>query len=474
MTAAVAPTRRFSSLKQPPALPLVGSLPWFDPPRIHLVVEDWARRYGTPFRVNLGKRSMLVIADPAEIGRIMRARPGAFRRVRPVESVFRELGIAGLFSSEGSDWERQRRLVMNAFDPAHLRTYFPNLVTVTERLRRRFVESARRGEVLDLQAEFMRYTVDVTAGLAFGVDMNTIERGEDAIQQYLDKVFPAINRRLSALFPYWRYVKLPGDRRLEADLVQVRRAIEGFIADARARMRADPERRLKPANLIEALLAARDAPESGFSDEDVSGNLFTALLAGEDTTANTLAWLCFLLSENLPQQTIAQAEADAILGSHQVAGANEEIDAMRFIEAAAREAMRLKPVAPLLTHEANEPVTVGGIALRKGTPVATLLRLPGLDPHLFPDPHAFQPARWMGNSLDAEREGSAKRVLMPFGAGPRFCPGRHLAMQEILMVTSMMMKSFHIERLQDHPVRERYALSMMPEGFRARLRLRVA
>jgi len=472
MTAALAPPRQFSSLKQPPALPLVGSMPWFDPPRIHLVIEEWARRYGTPFRVNLGKRSMLVIDDPGEIGRIMRARPGAFRRVRPVESVFRELGIAGLFSSEGADWERQRRLVMKAFDPAHLRTYFPNLVTVTERLRQRFVEAAQRGEVLDLQAEFMRYTVDVTAGLAFGVDINTIQTGEDAIQQYLDKVFPAINRRLSALFPYWRYVKLPADRRLEADLAHVRRAIDGFISAARSRMHADPARHLKPTNLIEALLAARDAPESGFSDADVSGNLFTALLAGEDTTANTLAWLCFLLSEHASEQAKAQMEVDAVLDSKRVASANEEIDAMRFIEAAAREAMRLKPVAPLLTHEANEPVTVCGIALRKGTPVATLLRLPGLDPDLFPDPHTFQPARWLGESLDAEREGSAKRVLMPFGAGPRFCPGRHLAMQEILMVASMMMKSFRIERLQDHPVRERYALSMMPEGFRARLHLR--
>ena len=119
MTAALAPQRRFSTLKQPPALPRDGSLPRFDPPRIHWVIEGLARRYGTPFRVNLGKRSMLVIDDPAEIGRIMRARPGAFRRVRPVESVFRELGIAGLFpdliidlfnACRDGDYEKARRL----------------------------------------------------------------------------------------------------------------------------------------------------------------------------------------------------------------------------------------------------------------------------------------------------------------------------------------------------------------------------
>jgi len=103
MPASVVASRRFGSLAHPPAWPLVGSLPYFDPPRVHLVLEEWTRRYGTPYRVHLGRRWMLVIDDPAEIARILKSRPGAFRRVRPVESIFRELGIAGIFSSEGAD-----------------------------------------------------------------------------------------------------------------------------------------------------------------------------------------------------------------------------------------------------------------------------------------------------------------------------------------------------------------------------------
>ncbi len=472
MTSVLAAPRRFSSLKQPPAWPLVGSLPYFDPPRVHLVFEQWALRYGTPFRVNLGRRQMLVIDDPVEIGRILRARPGAFRRVRPVESIFRELGIAGLFSSEGADWERQRRMVMRAFDPAHLKSYFPSLIKVTMRLLARFARAADSGAVLDLQQEFMRYTVDVTAGLAFGVDINTIEGGDDAIQRHLDQVFPSVNRRMSALFPWWRYLKLPADRQLERDLAVVRRAIDGFIEAARQRMAADRGLQEHPGNLIEALLAARDTPESGFSDADVSGNVFTALLAGEDTTANTLAWLtCFLADEPQAQQA-AQAEADAVLGSRDVIEDFTRIDDLAYTAAATREAMRLKPVAPLLSHESNEAVTVCGIELRARTPVATLMRPAGLNPELFPEPLAFRPQRWLGDSGSNERESTARRVLMPFGGGPRFCPGRYLALLEIQMVTSMLMKNFHIERVGSEPVRERNALSMLPEGFRARLRRR--
>ena len=314
--------------------------------------------------------------------------------------------------------------------------------------------------------------MDVTAGLAFGVDINTIEGGDNAIQRHLDKVFPSINRRMSAPFPWWRYFKLPADRALERDLGAVRRAIDGFIATARARMAADPQLREHPGNLIEALLAARDTPESGFSDADVSGNLFTALLAGEDTTANSLAWLSYFLAEEPHAQQAAQAEADAVLGARRVIEDFARVDELEYTAAATREAMRLKPVAPLLSHESNEAVTVCGIELRARTPIVTLLRPAGLNPALFPEPLAFRPQRWLADGGSSERENTARRVLMPFGGGPRFCPGRYLALLEIQMVTSMLMRNFHIERVGTEPVRERNALSMQPEGFRARLRRR--
>ena len=143
-----------------------------------------------------------------------------------------------------------------------------------------------------------------------------------------------------------------------------------------------------------------------------------------------------------------------------------------FIDAGALSWPNGLELSPLLSHQSNEPVTVCGVELRARTPIATLMRPAGLKPELFPLPLAFRPERWLGEEGNAQRAGAAKRVLMPFGGGPRFCPGRYLAMLEISMVTAMLMKNFHIERVGSEPVRERNALSMLPEGFRARLHLR--
>jgi len=461
--------RSIAALRGPRGLPYFGNVLQFRPARMHLQLEDWARRYGTPYRLRLIGRDMLVIADAPTIAELLRARPWTFRRARPVQSVFREMGIAGVFSAEGETWERQRRLVMRAFDPARLKRYFPSLVTVTARLCRRWRTAAARGEVLDIQAELMRYTVDVTAGLAFGADINTIEGGADVIQRHLENIFPMVNRRTTAPFAYWRTIKLPADRALERDLSAARDAVEGFIAQARARLAADPALRESPSNLIEALLAARDAPGSEFTDADVSGNVFTALLAGEDTTANTLAWLCHYLCEDPATQDALHAETVAALGAAQQVEAFEQLNALPYTEAATREAMRLRPVAPVLSFEALKDTDVGAFSLAAGDIVAALMRLPGMNPQLLDAPEQFRPQRWL--APEDARLSAAKKALMPFGGGPRFCPGRYLALAEIKMVATMLARNFRIAR-EPGLVGERYQLSMMPTGLRVRLEAR--
>ena len=127
---------------------------------------------------------------------------------------------------------------------------------------------------------------------------NTFESEEEVIQQHLEHVLPAFFKRLLAPFPYWRWFKLPAERALGEHLAALSRAVQDFIAQARSRMASNPELRTKPTNLIEAMIAARDTESSGLDDQDVAGNVLTMLLAGEDTTANTLAWAIWFLSRN--------------------------------------------------------------------------------------------------------------------------------------------------------------------------------
>ena len=466
--------RRYADLPGPLRLPFVGNLLQIEPGRMHRQLEAWAARYGPAFQLRLGRRKVLVVADHATIGTMLKERPDRFDR--PVYSalVLREMGLeVGLFSANGDVWRRQRRMVMAGFAPGHVKAYFPALLRVAQRLQRRWQRAADQQAFIDLQADLMRFTVDAIAGLAFGSDVNTLESDEDVIQRHLNKIFPALFKRVLAPVRWWRYVRLPSDRALERSVRAVKLAIEGFIAQARERIRQEPDRRVHPKNLLEAMINAADEGDSGVDDRDVAGNVLVMLLAGEDTTANTLVWMIHYLHRHPEVERRARAEVMRLAPDLESYTA-DAIGALEYVEACAFETMRLKPVAPMLPVQAIRDTVVGGVAVPAGTMITGLMRRDALDAAHFDEPLAFRPERWLGGAPIGAVT-SAKRISMPFGAGPRICPGRYLALMEIKMAIATLLSTFEIESVgsaDGNEPREHLAFSMGPVGLRMRLKRR--
>jgi cytochrome P450 len=467
--------RELSDLPGPRPWPVVGNTLQVRLHTMHQYMEAWVRQYGPMMQVRLAGFHLLVVSDHALISALLRDRPDTFRRPSRMQAIMREMGIKdGVFVAEGPQWARQRRMVMASFAPQQVRSYFPALLKVAHRLHARWQAPAASGRTLDLQAELMRFTVDAISGLAFGVEVDTLSSDGDVIQQHLDKIFPTIWRRAHALFPYWNVVKLPRDRAMERSVRAVNEAIAGFMQTARLRLQ-DPARRAAPPNLLEAMIVAADEPGSGISDDDVVGNVFTMLLAGEDTTATSLSWMIELLSRNPATLARARDEVDRELGPMATWTA-EDLGRLDYLEACIHESMRLKPVAPFNLVEALQDTVVGDVRVDKGTPVLLIMRHDTVSADTFAQPALFMPERWMpeGQGLAPDH---AKRVSMPFGAGPRICPGRYLALLEIKLVAAMLLRHFDIAALDTPdggPAREHMDLSMVPVGLRMRLRPRQA
>jgi cytochrome P450 len=475
--AAAASVLPFLDVPGPRPVPFFGNALQIQLSSMHRQLERWGREYGPVYRFRLGRRNLLVISDHALIGTALRDRPERFRRPLLSGRIMRELGFdEGLFFANGEVWQRQRRMVMAGFDPGHVRAYFPALLKVAGRLRGRWQKAADARTPIDLQADLMRFTVDAISGLAFGADVNTLESDDDVIQRHLNQIFPALARRTFAPFPWWRYVRLPADRRLERTVLEVKAAIERFIAEARARLVADPGLRERPQNLLEAMIVAADQEGSGVDDHAVAGNVLTMLLAGEDTTANTLAWMIHLLKRN--PAALARARDEVLrVAPDPAAFTPEQMGALDYLEACAHETMRLKPVAPALPVQAVRDTTIAGVEVPAETVVFGLMRHDALDAKYFPDPAEFRPERWLAGATNAGAAASAKRVSMPFGAGTRVCPGRYLALMEMKLAMAMLLSSFDIESAdtadgQEAP--EHLAFSMGPRGLRMRLARRAA
>lgn len=467
--------RGFDDLPGPRALPVVGNLLQIKPDRLHLQMEQWCRQYGPVFKLQLGPRKAVVFGDHRLVQATLRDRPDGFRRTSRLREIVEEMGLpVGVFNATGDAWKAQRRMVMHGFDPSHVRRYFPSLQGVAQRLVGRWQKAAAGGTAIDLQADLMRYTVDTIAGLAFGAEVNTLETDDDVIQQHLDTIFPAITRRVFAPLPTWRWFPSQADRELQRSLVVVKEAVDGFIVQARATLAADPARRESPHNLLEAMITAADQPDSGIDDGQVAGNVLTMLLAGEDTTANTIAWMIHLLWQNPLTLALATEEVRRVCGTEALPTL-AMVEQLDYVEACCHETMRLKPVAPLMPQQALRDTTVGGVQITAGMIVFGLMRVDSVSDAHVPQAALFDPQRWLADGKPGQAASAAKRISMPFGAGPRICPGRYLAMLEMKMAMAMLLQHFDIDLVDTAdglPPAEQLNFTMTPVGLRMRLRVR--
>lgn len=455
--------RRIEDLPGPPGLPLLGSALQVDPARFHGLVEEWTGRYGPIFCARLGSRRLLFLASPDTIAAVLRDRPERFGRTRALESLARQMGAPSVFSSNGDSWRRQRKLVMNALDVRHVEAFFPSLQRVAERLVRRWAQAADTGEPLDVHGDLMRFTVDVTTGLAFGRDLNTLDSETEPLRHDIELIFDTMNRRLRAPFPWWRWIRRPRDRAFEQATARLRALTDRLTEEARGRLAADP----RPRNLIEALLVAETNEAESFSGQEVYGNLLAILLAGEDTTANTLAWMLHYMTLDPALQVQARREADAVIGQATVPARYADLDRLPWIDAVASEALRLRPVGPLIFAQPTRDCMIEDIEVPRDTTIVLVMRPASLDATHFSEPLAFRPQRWLEPPAVHE-----PRVTMPFGSGSRSCPGRRLATAEIRTAMASVCHAFEFERACADEIGERYAITMQPVGLRLRVRRR--
>jgi cytochrome P450 len=451
-----------ADLPGPRSLPILGNLLDLDLQKLHTILEGWAGEYGSMYKFHIAHKPVVAISDTALINEVLRKRPGAYRRFASIEPVLKEMGIDGVFSAEGHEWYRQRRTAMQALNTAHLRSFFPTLAKVTDRLHRRWVRLIEGRGTLDVQEDLMRYTIDVTSNLAFGYDVNTLEDKGADIQRHLEKVFPMVNRRINAPFPYWHFVRLPADRALEKALVAIREALTDFVGHSRARLARNPELATHPTNFLEAMLAAQDTGEAPITDDEIFGNVLTMLIGGEDSTAATMAWMLHFFAQHPTVQAQVQQEVDRVLGDKPLLHDIGDADRLPFLEAVAFETMRLKSVFPILFLGTNKDVELGGVRIPEGTALFLLTRKCGMQEHEFSSPNEFRPERWLEGACP-EGAHNAK-AFVPFGAGPRFCPGRNLAMLEMKSAMAMLCRSFTVVPVQGSgAVEEQYGFLMAPK-----------
>lgn len=461
--------KTISDLPSPKGHFILGHLPQFKADNKHQVLERWVEECGDLFRINFVGKKFVVSADAELNDSLMRLRPYEFSRFNKISEILEEMGILGVFNAEGETWARHRRPASEALSLKKVRSFYPIISNKMENLLRKWHDVANEGKALDVQKEFMKFTVDITTEIAFGYKLDTINNKTDDFQQHLEHIFPMVNERITAPLPTWRFLKKKKDKKLDTALKAIEKLIYRFIKEAKQRLKDQPDLAENPSNFLEALLVEQEK-ESRFSDQEIYSNVFSMLLAGEDTTSNSISWSLYFLAQHPEMVEKVRAEAVEVYGSDSVPANDQDLSQLKYANAIAQETMRLKPVTPNLYLQANAEITLHDFLIPKDTVIMLQNKVAQTREENFSNAAAFVPERWLRGGCPMH-ENHSPDVIKVFGGGPRFCPGKNLAMHEMTIAISALCKAFNFDlAVKIEEVEEQFSFTMFPKNLLIKLK----
>ncbi|PKH51694.1 hypothetical protein CXF68_13820 [Tenacibaculum sp. Bg11-29] len=460
--------RTLNDLKTPKGSFILGNLKDFKKKNKHRILEEWAKQFGELYTIRLGPLKVLVSANTDLNTTILRQRPTKFRRLSKINEVFVEMGFHTVFNAEGDHWKKQRKPVTEALNVKKVKGYFPVIQKKTENFISKIKVYSSTEETVDIIQDFIAFTIDVTTEIAFGYKLNTIQNKEDSFQNHLEIIFPMINDRITAPFPLWRIFPKTKDKQLKKSLKAIENIIHQFIKDAKYRLEKNEELRNNPSNFLEALLVESEKEDSVFDEKTLYGNVIAMLLAGEDTTSNTLSWTLFYLAQN--PEVVEKIRNESNLTYQDAIPENyDQLSHLKYTNAAIQEAIRLKPTTPILFFQANEDVVLNDLSIPKDTSIILQNSFASMQENNFSDPTKFDPNRWIKSECPYQNH--KPKTIKAFGGGARLCPGMHLSMIEMTTVIASICKQFDISlAVSPSEIKENFAFTVHPENLKVQFK----
>lgn len=343
--------------------------------------------------------------------------------------------MTGLTHVRGDTHRAHRRLILPAFHKQRVKTYLPDIISETNRL----MDEWSVGETYDMMHEMSKLILRISARSLFGqTDQAHGEKIGLFIDQWVDFIMS-----LSHLFPF----DVPGFpyRSWLSLSSQIEEATRRMIVQKRAHSADDD-------SLLSMLIQATNEDGSGFTEEDLVGHISLMLWGSRDAAAAALMWTTFLISLHADVQACIVGELENLGGSpHSL----NHLEQLSNTENAIKESMRLMPPFPVVNRVASPNGHLGGYEVPNNTEVIMSIYHTHRMPELYPEPDAFRPERW--EVLDP-----STFEYMPFGGGPRMCPGFNLAWQELLVATGMLWQRFRFEVVEGTKVDRVVKLGMLP------------
>lgn len=460
MTNTILPSTRhpatFPLPPSPPSHPLLGLMREFRQDRIGLY-RRMARDYGDVLRMRFLWVNTYTISHPDYVRHVLVENNHNYVRNPFVNDVFKLFLGDGLFTMDGESWLSRRRLMQPAFHRQRLAGLGTLMTDAVEAMLADWAQW-QEGQEIAVDEEMMKVTLRVAGQALFSVDLLGAAR---TLGDAFTGVSEFVNYRMNTPFPPPLWLPTRRNRQFKAALATLDHTVYRIIEERKGtgahllspssrrpfedeQMHIDKEEK---GDLLDMLMAARDADTgAGMTDEELRNEVALLIFAGHETTATTLTWAFYLLSQHPEAEAKLHAELATVLGGRTPTLA--DLPNLPYNRMVIEETMRLYPAAWGVSRKSVTADEVGGYQLPANAsltlPIATL----HYDPRWWEQPERFDPERFTPER-SANRH---KFAYLPFGAGPRQCIGNNFALMEAQLVLATVAQRYQLRLRPGHPV----------------------
>lgn len=428
-----------ASLSAPPRIPLprIAQVARFTTRQIQYVFE-WNRKLGQTFQAHgVVAGRPVITSHPDHVKSLFTAKPDQAPSLTGESPLRPIVGPNSTLTALGERHMRQRKLLLPPFHGEAIADYVSMISAVTERELDRWPV----GKPFALAPRMQAITLDVIMSGIFGIEGRP-PRGsaEWRFRTALVGLLASSTMPLAKVSEYMNVGRDEPVGGVKVGMSILDRATYAVISKRRAESDLGERR-----DVMSLLMRARTDEGEALTDKELRDELLTLVLAGHETTANSLAWTW----ERLLRFPDAHARLrDAVRG--------DADDREAQVEAAILEGMRVRPVIPIIGRRVTVPWRLGEYGVPAGTPITMSILLLHHREDLYPDPFSFRPERWIGH-----KPGTYEWI--PFGGGIRRCLGAALAMAEQRVVLEAMVRRLDLEADRPEPEHARHRnVTMVP------------
>ncbi|KAJ3360150.1 Protein kinase alk2 [Allomyces javanicus] len=414
--------------------------------------------------------TLIVTCDPRNVEHVLKTRFDNYIKGPVFDKIQRVMLGHGIFNADGEQWRVQRKTAANMFTINNFRDFMMHVFLdrsqiLTSRLR----DAARSGTIVDLHDLLYRFTLDSFMEIGYGARIDALKSDEPIpFAAAFDRAQTIINRRYSMGKIQWKVIEwFTGEGK---EVVECMKVADKFAYDLIAKRRA--EGGLESKNDLLSRLLVMKNPETGmpYPDVELRDMVLNFLIAGRDTTAQSLSWTFFELAKSPEAVAKFRAEISAACpdGEPDYQTVTKQL---KYGAAILSEGLRLHPSVPAeIKFAVQDDVWPDGTRIRKGDGTAWMPWVMGRLPELWGDDALeFKPERW----IDAKHPGPFKWPV--FNGGPRTCLGQPMVYIQAVACLAEVTRQFDLELVAPEEVVYRPALTLqMKNGLRVRVHERGA